>query len=161
MEICGNPGLSFTMVPYLHHNNAYIKRKLRVWRAIKCNFLVVQQPYQLVWACKLPHVMLRRIGPTTEIFWKFGSTYLHVCTKQCVIKRKLRVYRAQKCNFLVGAKTVKGGAGLQTTPCHAAPYRADNENFRKFGSTYRLGTVFPPKQYLHEKEAMGEENPKM
>ena len=155
------------------------------------------------------------IGPTTEIFWKFGSTYLHVCTKQCVIKRKLQVYRAQKCDFLVGAKTVKGGAGLQTTPCHVmlrrieptmkifgnsglpialvpcflqsniymkrklwvrrtqkfnllvgaptvptgaglqttpchtALYRANNGNLRRFWSAYRLGTVFSPKQRLH------------
>ena len=31
-EICGNPGLPFTMVPCLHQCNVYIKRKLQVWR---------------------------------------------------------------------------------------------------------------------------------
>ena len=36
-EICGNPDLPFLpMVPCLHQSNVYIKRKLRVWRVIKC-----------------------------------------------------------------------------------------------------------------------------
>ena len=34
-EICGNPGLPFVMVPYLHQSNVYIKRKLRAWRVQK------------------------------------------------------------------------------------------------------------------------------
>ena len=39
-EICGNPGLPLPMVPRLHQINVYIKRKLRVWRVIKCTPLV-------------------------------------------------------------------------------------------------------------------------
>ena len=38
------------------------------------------------------------------------------------IKRKLRVWGIQKCNFLVGAKTVPTSLGLQTTSCHAESY---------------------------------------
>ena len=34
-EICGNPGLPFTMVPCFHQSNVYIKRKLQVWRVQK------------------------------------------------------------------------------------------------------------------------------
>ena len=69
MEICGSWGVPIAMVPCLHQSNDYIKRKLRVWRA-------------------------------------------------------------QKCNFLVGGKTVPTGTGLQTTPFHAAKYRADNRNLQ-------------------------------
>ena len=32
------------------------------------------------------------------------------------IKRKLRVYKTQKCNAIVGAETVLSSAGQQTTP---------------------------------------------
>ena len=40
MEICGTLGLPIKMVPRLHQNNGYIKRKLRVWRALKSNAVV-------------------------------------------------------------------------------------------------------------------------
>ena len=32
---------------------------------------------------------------------------------------------------------------------------------RKLGWTYRYGTVFAPRQYLHQKEATGMESPEM
>ena len=35
-----------------------------------------------------------------------------------------------------------------------SPHRTENENFRKFGAVYRHGTVFAPKQYLYQKEAL-------
>ena len=73
------------------------------------------------------------------------------CLHQCnvYIVRKLRVWRAQKCNFLVSAKTAPTSKGQQTTPCLAAPYWARNKNFQNFGATYRHGTVFAPKQCLY------------
>ena len=71
------------------------------------------------------------------------------------IKRKLRVWRAQKCIPLVGAKTVLTCTSLQTTAVLGGEYRAENENLRIFGSTYRHGTMFVPKQCLYEKEANG------
>ena len=40
MEICENSGLPISMVPCLHQKIAYIKRKLRVWKAQKCIVLV-------------------------------------------------------------------------------------------------------------------------
>ena len=39
-ETCVNWGGPIAMVPCLHQGNLYIKRKLRVWRAQKCNLLV-------------------------------------------------------------------------------------------------------------------------
>ena len=40
MEICEISGLPIHMVPRLHQNNGYIKRKLWEWRAQKCIALV-------------------------------------------------------------------------------------------------------------------------
>ena len=65
------------------------------------------------------------------------------------IERKLRVWRGQKCNALVGAETALSSAGPQTTPFHGGQYRAENGNMRKFGATNQNGTAFAPKQWLH------------
>ena len=54
----------------------------------------------------------------------------------------------------VGAKRVQTSAGLQSTRFHVPPYRAKNENLRKFGATYRHGTMFALTQYLYQKEAI-------
>ena len=85
------------------------------------------------------------------------------CLHQCkvYIKRKLRVWRAQKCNFLDSAKTAQTGAGKENTPCLAALYLASNRKFQNFGATYCHGTVFAPMQCLYSKEATGVERPKM
>ena len=40
MEICVHSGLPITMVPCLHQNNIYIKRKLRGRGAHKCKLCV-------------------------------------------------------------------------------------------------------------------------
>ena len=58
------------------------------------------------------------------------------------IKSKLRVWRAQKCNALVGAETVLTSAGPQTTPFHGGQYASKNGNMRNFGPTYPHGTAF-------------------
>ena len=69
------------------------------------------------------------------------------------IKRKLRVWRVQKCILTVGAKTSLTCGGLQTTPSQVSQYRAENGNLRKSGSTFSYGTVFAPKQCLYQKKA--------
>ena len=66
------------------------------------------------------------------------------------IKRKLRVWRAQKCISLVGGNSP-----------NVLQDRVGNGNLRKLGWTYRHGTVFAPRQYLHQKEATGMESPEM
>ena len=100
MEICGNPGLPFAMVPCLHQSIVYIKRKLRVWRV-------------------------------------------------------------QKCIPLVGAKTSLTSAELQTTLSQVGQYIVKKGNLRKSGSTICHGIVYAPKQSLYQKEATGKESPKM
>ena len=76
-------------------------------------------------------------------------------------KRKLRVWRDQKCTPLVGAITPLTCAGPQNTPPRGRQYRAQNGKLRKLGRTYLLGTVLAPRKYLHQKEATGMERPEM
>ena len=77
------------------------------------------------------------------------------------MKRKLQIWRVQKCISLLGAKSALTCAGRQTTRSHVRQNGAENGNFRKSGSTFRHGIVFAPKQCLYEKEAIGMESPKM
>ena len=77
------------------------------------------------------------------------------------MKRKIRVWKDQKCICLVDAKTSLTCAGRQTTTFQGTRHRAENANLRKLGWTYRLGTVFAPRQYLYQKEATGIERPDM
>ena len=77
------------------------------------------------------------------------------------IKRKLQVWRVQKCIPLIGAKTALTCAGLQTILSQVSQYSVKNGNLRKSGSTFRHCTVFAPKQCLYQKEATGMESPKM
>ena len=69
------------------------------------------------------------------------------------IKRKLRVWKAQKCNALVGAENVFTIGGPRSTTFHGGQYRAENGNMRNFGPTNPHGTAFAPKQWLYQKEA--------
>ena len=76
------------------------------------------------------------------------------------IKRKLRVWRDQKCIPLVGAITPLNCAGRHNTPSRGRQNRAQNGKFGKLGRTYGHGTVFARK-YLYQKEATGMERPEM
>ena len=77
------------------------------------------------------------------------------------IKRKLRVWRAQKCIALVGAEVVHTSAGPQTTLFHGRHYKDGNGNVRNFGPTNPHGTAFAPKQWLYQKESTGMESKKI
>ena len=115
-------------------------------------------------AVKLLRLKGGGIGPRTESCVNWGGPIAMVpCLHQgnIYIKRKLRVWREQKCISLVGAKTALTCAGCQTTPSEGKRYRAENGNLRKLGGTYRHGTVFAPRQYLYEKEATGMERAEM
>ena len=157
MEICENSGLPIPMVPHLHQSKGYIKRKLRVWRAQKCNALVSAE------------TVLTSAGPQTTPF--HGRQYtprMEMCKtsglpipmvprlqqRNGYIKRKLREWRAQKYIALFGAETVLTSAGPQTTPFPG------NGNMRNFGRTNRHGTAFPQEECSYQKEATGTQNPK-
>ena len=115
-------------------------------------------------AVKLPRLNGVGIGSNTETCVNWGGPIAMVpCLHQGNIytKRKLRVWRAQKCISLVGAKSPLTCVGRQSTVCQGRQHRGGNGNLRKLGCTYRHGTVFAPKQYSHQKEATGMESPQM
>ena len=76
-------------------------------------------------------------------------------------KRKLRVWRDQKCIPLVGAITTLTCADRHNTPSRGRQYRAQNGKFGKLGRTYGHGTVFASRKYLYQKEATGMERTEM
>ena len=109
----------------------------------------MQKPYLRLRTRKLPILMPRRIWPTLEIYGSSGPPIPKLlCLHQInvYIKRKLWVWGTQKCNFLVGAKTVPTVTGPQTTYSHAPPYMANIGNLRQFWASNPLGTVFAPNQ---------------
>ena len=77
------------------------------------------------------------------------------------IKRKLGLWRAEKCIPLVGAESVPTCAGPQTTSSRVRWYRAENGNVGKSGPTFRYGAVFAPKHCLYQQEARAMESTKM
>ena len=89
----------------------------------------VQKPCRPERACKSPRFELRRIEPSME-FW--GNEVLPIALVPCLhygnidIRRKLRVWGAQKCNLYLGAKTVPTRTGVQITQVRTAPYSAVN-----------------------------------
>ena len=103
-------------------------------------------------AVKIPRLEGGSIGPSTEslVNWD-GSIAMIPCLQQGNIftKRKLRVWRDQKCILLVGAKTALNCEGRQNTPSRGRQYRAQNGKFGKLGRTYGHGTVFAPRKYLY------------
>ena len=157
----GNSGLLFAVVQYLHQNNVYIKRKLRVWRVQKCIPLVGEKTAHTCAGLQTTLSDVRQHSPEN------GNSGLPFAMVPCLhqsnvyIKRKLWVWRVQRLIPLVVAQTALTCMGLQTTPSHVRRYRAENGNLRKFGSTFRHSTVFAPQQCFYQKEATGMESPKM
>ena len=78
------------------------------------------------------------IGPRTEslVYWD-GPVAMVPCLPQGNIytKRKLRVWRDQKCIPLVGAIIPLHCGGRHNTPSRGRQYRAKNGKFGKLGRT--------------------------
>ena len=97
IEICGNSGLPFSIIPCLHQSKVYMKRKLRDGEPKSVILESVQKGYLRVRACKLQGFMQRRTRPTKEIFGNLGHPFSLVpCVRQnkVYMKRMLRVSRA-------------------------------------------------------------------
>ena len=117
-----------------------------------------------MWAVKIPRVVGGGIGPRTERCLNWDGPVAMVPSLQhgnISTKRKLRVWRDQKCNPLVGAITPLICADRQNTPSRGRRYRAQNGMLPKLGRTYRHGIVFEPRKYLYTKEATGMQRPEM
>ena len=104
----------------------------------------VQIPYLSLCGSKLPRFIGGSIGPRMEIC-KISALPIPMVPRlhqsNGYIKRKLRVWRVQKCIALVGADTILTTAWPQTTPFHGG-YTAQNGNMRNFGPTNPHGTAF-------------------
>ena len=128
--ICDGP---IAMVPRLHQGNIYTKRKLWVLR---------EQIYiQQVGAITPLTCAVRQNTPSrgrryrdrkeSRVNWE-GPIAMVPCLHQGNIytKRKLRVWRDQKCIPLIGVKTILTCAGHQSTPSRRTRYRAQNGKLR-------------------------------
>ena len=89
-------------------------------------------------AVKIPRLEGGSIGPRTEslVNWD-GRMAMVPCLHQgnTYTKRKLRVWRDQKCIPLVGAITTLTCAGRHNTPSRGRQFRAQNGKFGKLGRT--------------------------
>ena len=164
IEIFKISELPIDMVPCLDQCNVYIVRKLRVWRAQKCNFLVSAKTGPIGTCQQTNPCHLAPYRTSNENFRNYGATFCHgtvFAPMQTLYCKKATGVESQKMQFIVSAKTAPTGTGQQTTPCIATAYWASNKNFQKFGATYQHGTVFAPMQCLYCKEATGVEIQKM
>ena len=75
MKIFGILGLLFTMVPSLHQCRVYIKWKLWVWRAQKCNFLVSAKPAPTGTGQQTTPCLAAPYLVSNRNFQNFGATY--------------------------------------------------------------------------------------
>ena len=111
---------------------------------------------------KIPRLEGGSTGPRTESWVNCdGPIHMVPCLHQGNIytKRKLRVWRDQKCIPLVGAITPLTCAGRQNTPSRRRQYSAENGKLGKLGWKYGHGTVLALGKYLYRKEATGMERP--
>ena len=92
-------------------------------------------------AVKIPRLEAGSIGPRKEtcVNWD-GPIAMVPCLHQAhfFTKRKLRVWRDQKCIPLVGAKTILTCAGRQNTLSRLMRYRAKNGKLSKLGRTIAM-----------------------
>ena len=132
VQIWGNSGLPFAMVPCLHQCNVYIKRKLRVCRAQMCNpcFGAYRTLRSMGLLTTWFHTVLYRADSTN--LREFGATYSHgtvFAPMQCLYQRKVRFAEPKNAILVTLKKSRRRSMGLQRTWFHAAPYRADREKF--------------------------------
>ena len=124
----------------------------------------MQKPSFPVRAVKLPRLEVDSVGTRTEscVFCD-GPIAMVPCLHQGNIytKRKLRVWRDQKCIPLVGKKNILTWACRQNTSSRGRRCRAQNGKLRNLGRTYHHDAVFAPRKYLYQKEATGMERAEM
>ena len=153
MEICKNLGLPIPMIPRLNQSNAYVKRKLQVWRALKCIALIGAET---VLTSAKPQTTLLDGGQyraETGKMRNFGPANPHgtaFVPKQCLYQNEATGMDSPKCIALLHGKTAPTRAGLQTTPFQGGKYRAENGKMRNFGPANPHGTAFAPKQCLYQ-----------
>ena len=132
-ESCINCDGPISIVPCLHQGNIYIKTKLRVWRDQKCIPLVgAIIPLTCAGRQNTPS-RERQYRAQYGKLHKLGRTYRHdtVFAPRKYTKRKLRVWRDQKCIPLVGAIIPLTCAGRESTRSRGRQYRAQYGKLHK------------------------------
>ena len=149
-ESCLNWDRHIAMVPCLYRGNIYTQRKLSAWRDQKFIPLVgAITPL----TCAVRHNTPsrgRQFGPRMESCVNLDTPLaMGPCLHQGNIstKKKLRVWRDQKCISLVGAITPLPYADRQNTPSRGRRYRAQNGTLSKLERSYHHGTIFAPRKY--------------
>ena len=127
-ENCVNWDGPISMVQFVHQGNIYTKILLSVWRDEKCIPLVgAKTPVTCAGRQNTPSRGRQYRCPRTEslVNWD-GPMAMVPCLHKGNIysKRKLRVWRDQKCIPLVGAITTLTCAGRHNTPSRGRQYRA-------------------------------------
>ena len=75
VQICGNSGLPFAMVPCLHQSNLYKKRKLPEWRAQKCNpYFGAESPLRIT-GLQTTRFYAAPYRANCANLWKLGATF--------------------------------------------------------------------------------------
>ena len=151
------------MVPCLHQSNAYIKRKLQVWRVQNCIPLVGTKTSLTCAGLQPTPPQGSQIRAENGNLRKSRSTFNHgtvFAPKQCLYQKEATGMESPKMYFSSQCKNLTCAA-LHTTHIQVSQYRAENGNLQSPGSTFSHGTVFPPKQCLYQKEATGMESPKL
>ena len=124
----------------------------------------MEQPHLPARAIKILRLEGGSIGLRKEswVNWD-GLVTMVPCFHQGNIytKRKLRVWRDQKCIPLVGGTTPFTCGAIKIPRLEGGSIGPTTESLGKLGWTYGHGTVFPPRKYLHQKEATGMERPEM
>ena len=124
----------------------------------------MEQPHLPARVIKIHRLEGGIIGARTKswVNWD-GPMAMVPCLHQGNIytKRKLRVWRDQKCMPLVGAINTLTCAVRSNSPSRGRQYSAQNGKLGKLARTCDHGTVFAPRKYLYQKQATGMERPEM
>ena len=150
-ESCINWDGPISMVLCFHQGNIYTKRKLRVWRDQQCIALVGAITPLTCAGHQITRSRERQYRPGTESSINCdGHMAMVPCLHQGNIytKRKLKVWRKQKCIPLLGAIIPLTCVGRQNTPSRGRQYRSQKGKLHKLGWTYGYGTVFAARKYL-------------
>ena len=122
-------GTVFAPRKYLHQKEATGMERPEMYSVIRCN-----NPTCLCGAVKVPRLEGGSIGPSTESCINCdGPISMIPCLHQgnIYIKRKLRIWKDQKCIPFVGAIIPLTCAGRQNTPSRRRQYRAQYGKLHK------------------------------
>ena len=134
------------MVPCLHQGNIYIKRKLQVWRdQIRIPLGGAQTPLTCVGRQTTPSQGSRH-RPENGNLRKLGSTYRHgtvIAPRQYLYEKEDKGMERPEMSCSSRWKISFYLCWTSNYPSQGSQYKAETGNLRKFGWTYRRGTVFP------------------